>query len=98
MIRVIHVRTGRDRRLQVADGPLARGPASGACGCHGHCQAARSEAQAESRPVSLSRHSNGAGPVTVSESHWQAIWNPDTLYVLAHTRTYRVHTEYDHAL
>ncbi len=26
------------------------------------------------------------------------IWNPDTLYVLAHTRTYRVHTEYDHAL
>ncbi len=22
----------------------------------------------------------------------------DTLYVLAHTRTYRVHTEYDHAL
>ncbi len=26
------------------------------------------------------------------------IWNPYTLYVLAHTRTYRVHTEYDHAL
>ncbi len=26
------------------------------------------------------------------------IWNPDTLYVLAHTCTYRVHTEYDHAL